>query len=93
MQVSQKSSNVVVQRGKLNTVGKIDFGKEFNKTKIAGKKEIPQQRSLDLTNFTQNSNENKTPLLAMECEMLTLWKYPFVVPKEGGSVSTSYSKI
>src|SRR5678816_3806273 len=68
----------VLKRGRLNTVGKTEDGKEFHRTDVAGKKEAPQRTSLGFSMLTQNACESMAPLvlrgraMEVECEWPTL---------------------
>src|SRR5678815_3467092 len=71
-QITHMSTDAGFKVRGLNSVGNTEDGREFHKTEVMGKKEAPQQTSLELPMSTQYSCENTAPIVPVSYTHLTL---------------------
>src|SRR5678816_1845962 len=62
-QSTHMSTNAGFKVRRLNSVGNTEDGREFHKTEMVGKKEAPQQTSLELPMSTQYSCADTAPIV------------------------------
>src|SRR5678815_580444 len=62
-QITHMSTDAGFKVMRLNSVGNTEDGREFHRTEVVGKKEAPQQTSLELPMSTQNSCADTAPLV------------------------------
>src|SRR5678815_740844 len=62
-QITHMNTDAGFKVRRLNSVGNTEGGREFHRTEVVGKKEAPQQNSLELPMSTQYSCADTAPLV------------------------------
>src|SRR5678815_2752539 len=62
-QITRMSTDAGFKVRRLNSVGNSEDGREFHRTEVVGKKEAPQQTSLELPMSTQYSCADTAPIV------------------------------